>query len=86
MFTLTTAVREIITLDHTAQPYEATHLTRERCRLENGIWIRRIHFESLAFSDVFQLPEAMQVKGRESRKEGTDKLNASGIKQCLFFV
>jgi hypothetical protein len=81
-FILSTALREIVTLDHTAQTFEATHLTRERFRLENGIWIRRIHFESLAFSDLFQLPKAMRIKGIQrnppDRPGTTDKDRHSG--------
>ena len=35
-FTPSTALREIITLVHMIEPYEATHLCRERFRLEKG--------------------------------------------------
>ena len=68
-FKLMTALREIITLDHMIQPYEVTHLGREGFRLDKGVWARRWHFDDLTFDNVFLMPEAMRIKGRELRQE-----------------
>ncbi len=57
MFTLTTALREIIRADHTIQPWEGHHLTLEGFKLEQGIWVRRTAFETKRFDHVCETPE-----------------------------
>jgi hypothetical protein len=53
--TLQTAIRQIATASHELQQYERLHLTRERFRLEKGVWVRRTYFEPKHYDLVFDL-------------------------------
>ncbi len=54
-YTIETAIRQIARPAHAMQHYERLHLTRERFRLENGIWVRRHHLEPQEYPTVFNV-------------------------------
>lgn len=61
MFKLTTAIREIIRIDHTPQPWEAHSLTVAGFKLEQGLWVRRTSLKPMEFGEVYCVPSRERV-------------------------